>query len=126
MTSAVGGSLSGLWKFPVKSMRGEQLAEVEITRRGLVGDRAYGLIDAETGKVVSAKSLKLFSDMLRCHVLSASFPQDELAKDTDILRTLARHDRLQVGATGQFPCAGAYAVVAAPGTMRTGDRVALA
>jgi len=51
--------------------------------------------------------------------------QDDLPKDTDVLRTLTRHNRLQVGAAGQFPCAGVYAVVEAPGTMRTGDRVAL-
>jgi hypothetical protein len=51
--------------------------------------------------------------------------QDELPQDPDVLRTLTRHNRAQVGAAGQFPCAGVYAVVEAPGTMRTGDRVAL-
>jgi hypothetical protein len=51
--------------------------------------------------------------------------QDDLPKDTDILRTLVRHNRIQVGADGQFPCAGVYAVVEAPGRMRVGDRVAL-
>ena len=51
--------------------------------------------------------------------------QDELPKDTDILRTLVRHNRIQIGDAGLFPCAGVYAVVEAPGTMRIGDRVAL-
>jgi hypothetical protein len=37
------GSVAGLWRFPVKSMRGERLEQVEITPRGLVGDRAYAL-----------------------------------------------------------------------------------
>jgi hypothetical protein len=32
---------------------------------------------------------------------------------------------VQVGGAGLFPCAGVYAVVNAPGTMRTGDDVAL-
>ncbi len=294
-TSGVVGSVAGLWRFPVKSMRGERLEQAEFTARGLVGDRAYALIDEETGKVVSAKSVRLFPDLFGCRaafveppksgrdlppvrielpdgtsvisdssdvdrVLSACFrrdvtlaraapddftidmyhpdvedldpaghrdtvveqklgsaffaeaglaspvpvgsffdlfpvsvlttstleqlselqpksrfdqrrfrmnvivgtkeagfvendwighelaigdavrlnvaladprcvmttlAQDELPKDTDVLRTLVRHNRVRVGDAGQFPCAGVYAVVEAPGTMRTGDRVAL-
>jgi uncharacterized protein len=46
--------------------------------------------------------------------------QDELPKDTDVFRTLTRHNRVQLGAAGRFPCAGVYAVVEAPGAMRTG------
>ena len=49
----------------------------------------------------------------------------DTATDIDVLRTLARHNRIEVGEAGQYPCAGAYAVVEAPGMMRTGDRVAL-
>jgi uncharacterized protein len=294
-TSAVVGSVAGLWRFPVKSMRGERLEQVELTGQGLLGDRAYALIDADTGKVVSAKSVRLFPDLLNCgaafvepprldrelppvqinlpdgtlvtsdssdvdRVLSAYFrrdvtlaraapddftidqyhpdvedldpaghrdtiveqklgsaffaeaglespvpvgsffdlfplsvlttstleqlselrpesrfdqrrfrmnlivgtkeagfvenkwvgcqltigdavrisvalpdprcvmttlAQDELPRDNDVIRTLTRHNRVQVGAAGQFPCAGVYAVVQEPGTMRTGDRVAL-
>jgi hypothetical protein len=51
--------------------------------------------------------------------------QDDLPKDTDVLRTLVRHNRVQLGDLGQFPCAGVYAVVAAPGTVRIGDQVIL-
>jgi hypothetical protein len=287
------GSVAELWRFPVKSMKGEQLQEVTVTERGVLGDRAYALIDAHTGKVASAKSVKLFPDLLACRAafverpraesgmppvridlpngssvtsdsrdvdgaLSAYFrrevrlarvapddftidqyhpnvegvdpggnrdtvvaqklgaalfaalgmespvpvgaffdvfplsvmttstlarlnelrpesrferrrfrmnvivrterpgfvendwvgrelglgdgarinvamldprcvmttlAQEDLPQDTDVLRTLVRHNRLQVGTLGQFPCAGVYAVVAAPGTVRTGDRV---
>jgi hypothetical protein len=42
-----------------------------------------------------------------------------------ILRTLVRHDRTEV-AGALYPCAGAYAVVETPGTIRAGDRVSLA
>jgi MOSC domain-containing protein len=294
-TNGVIGAIAGLWRFPVKSMRGEQLEEAGLTERGLVGDRAFALIDADTGKVVSAKNVRLFPDLLGCRagfveppradrelppvritlpdgksvtsdssdvdrVLTAYFrrdvtlaraapadftidqyhpdvedldpeghrdtvveqklgsaffaqaglvspvpvssffdlfpvsvlttssldqlsaltpqsrfdqrrfrmnaivgtkeagfienkwigrelaigdavrlrvalpdprcvmttlAQDELPRDTDVLRTLARHNRVQVGDAGQFPCVGVYAVVEASGTMRTGDRVAL-
>src|SRR5213594_5180687 len=65
-TSEVVGSVAGLWRFPVKSMRGEQLQEVDVTARGIVGDRAYALIDKDTGKVVSAKSVRLFPNLLDC------------------------------------------------------------
>ena len=65
MTETV-GSISSLWRFPVKSMAGEQLSEAPLTSQGFVGDRAYALIDVETGKVVSAKSAKRFPDVLSC------------------------------------------------------------
>ena len=294
-TSGSVGSVAGLWRFPVKSMRGERLEQAELTERGLVGDRAYALIDVETGKVASAKSVRRFPDLFGCRAafveppraggelppveitlpddttvtsdsgdadralsaflgrdvrlaraapddftidqyhpdvedmdpagyrdqvveqkLGAAFfaeaglpspvpvgaffdlfpvsvlttstlerlgrlrpesrfderrfrmnlivdadgagfvenewvgralaiggaarvrvalpdprcvmptlAQDELPQDTEVLRTLVRHNRLQIGDAGRFPCAGVYAVVEAPGTMRTGDRVTL-
>ena len=272
-TIKVVGSVAGLWRFPVKSMRGERLDQTELTARGLLGDRAYALIDADTGKVVSAKSVRLFPDLFGYQatfvepprlgrelppvritlpdgtsvksdsgdvdrVLSACFKrnvtlartspedftidqyypdvadlglassvpvgsffdlfpvsvlttstlerlnelrpqsrfderrfrmnvivrtkepgflendwvghelgigptvrlnvarpdarcvmttlaQDDLPKDTDILRILTRHNRIRVGDAGQLPCAGVYAVLATPGTVRTGDRVEL-
>ena len=292
---AIVGSVAELWRFPVKSMQGEQLQEVTVTARGGLGDRAYALIDTETGKVVSAKSVKRFPDLLACQAafvepprahrdvppvrialpngrsvtsdsrdvdrtLSAYFrrevrlarvapedftidqyhpdvegadpggnrdtvvaqklgaalfatlgmespvpvgaffdvfplsvlttstlarlnelrpqsrfeprrfrmnmivkterpgfiendwvgqelglgegvrltvalldprcvmttlAQDDLPQDTAVLRTLVRYNKVQVGDLGQFPCAGVYAVVAAPGTVRTGDHVTL-
>lgn len=294
-TSGVVGLVAGLWRFPVKSMTGEQLEQAELTGQGLLGDRAYALIDSDTGKVVSAKSVRQFPDLLACRaafvepprsgrdlppvritlpdgtsvasdsddadrVLSTYFrrevtlarsapddftidqyhpdvedadpaghrdtvveqklgsaffaaaglaspvpvgsffdlfpvsvlttstleqlsklqprstfderrfrmnvivgpketgfvengwigrelaigdavrltvalpdprcvmttlAQDDLPKDTDVLRTLTRHNRLQVAGAGQFPCAGVYAVVTSPGLMRIGDPVAL-
>jgi uncharacterized protein len=294
-TNGTVGAVAGLWRFPVKSMRGEWLEQAELTEHGLVGDRAYALIDTVTGKVVSAKSVRLFPNLFGCRaafvdpprlggelppvqitlpdgtsvtsdssdvdrVLSAYFrrdvtlaraapddftidqyhpdiedvdpagyrdtfveqklgsaffaqaglpsplrtgsfmdlfpvsvlttstleqlselrpqsrfdqrrfrmnvivdtqeggfvendwmglelaigeavrlgvalpdprcvmttlAQEELPKDTEVLRTLTRHNRVQVGGAGLFPCAGVYAVVEAPGTMRVGDRVAL-
>jgi hypothetical protein len=69
------GIVAGLWRFPVKSMRGEQLAQAEITNRGLLGDRAYALIDTDTGKVVSAKSVRLFPNLLNCEAAFVQPPQ---------------------------------------------------
>lgn len=54
-THDVIGSVVALWRYPVKSMMGEQLNAAEVTDRGLLGDRRYALVDGETGKVASAK-----------------------------------------------------------------------
>jgi uncharacterized protein YcbX len=50
------GKVVSIWRYPVKSMLGEELNSSYITERGLMGDRAYALIDKETGKVASAKN----------------------------------------------------------------------
>ena len=73
--SEVVGSLAKLWRFPVKSMKGEQLEQVALTERGLLGDRAFALIDTDTGKVVSAKSVRLFPDLLGCQAEFTEPPQ---------------------------------------------------
>ena len=65
MTPSV-GNISELWRFPVKSMQGETLQYVEMTTLGVVGDRGYALIESATGKVVSAKSVRHFPDLLNC------------------------------------------------------------
>jgi uncharacterized protein YcbX len=80
MSSETVGSVASLWRFPVKSMKGEPIDQAELTARGLVGDRAYALIDVDTGKVVSAKSVKLFPRMLDCRAAFVEPPKlgDEL------------------------------------------------
>jgi uncharacterized protein YcbX len=50
------GSVVALWRYPVKSMMGEELNAADVTESGLLGDRAYALIDSADGKVVSAKN----------------------------------------------------------------------
>jgi uncharacterized protein len=50
------GSVVGLWRYPVKSMMGEELNATEVTDRGLVGDRQFAVVDAATGMVAGAKN----------------------------------------------------------------------
>jgi uncharacterized protein YcbX len=69
------GSVAELWRFPVKSMKGERLDRVELTERGVLGDRAYALVDVDTGKVVSAKSVRLFPNVLACEAAFLDAPQ---------------------------------------------------
>jgi len=42
--------------YPVKSMQGEELSAIEATERGLLGDRAYALVDSADGKAATAKN----------------------------------------------------------------------
>lgn len=39
------GSVVSLCRYPVKSMMGEELNAADVTQRGLLGDRAYALVD---------------------------------------------------------------------------------
>jgi uncharacterized protein len=240
-TDGSAGSIAALWRFPVKSMQGERLVQAELTTQGLLGDRAYAIVDRETGKVASAKSVRLFPNLLRLsaafvepprvgdeippvritlpdgeavtsdagdidRVLSRWFrrevtlarsapadftieqyhpdvehadpaghrdicveqklgaalfsqigadspvpagaffdvfplsvltsstlercvmttlAQEGLDDDLEVLRTLVRHNRIEVAGMGPAPCAGAYAVIESPGTLRAGDRMAV-
>src|SRR5947207_13214824 len=56
LSASAEGSVVGLWRYPVKSMMGEELNAVELTKRGLVGDRRFAVVDASTGKVAGAKN----------------------------------------------------------------------
>jgi uncharacterized protein YcbX len=80
------GSVARLWRFPVKSMRGVQLQEMDVTERGVLGDRAYALIDRDTGKVVSAKSVKLFPDLFECTAAFVEPPRRDRTMPAVLIR----------------------------------------
>lgn len=61
------GGVRELWRYPVKSMMGEQLDAVAVTERGVEGDRRFALIDSETGHVVSAKNPRRWPTMFSFH-----------------------------------------------------------
>ncbi len=64
------GAVGTIFRYPVKSMLGEVLDEAVIDDGGVLGDRAYALIDRETGKVASAKLARKWGGLLE---LSARF-----------------------------------------------------
>ncbi len=57
MIDTVVGEVASLHRYPVKSMLGESIPSVGLSASGVVGDRAYALIDNETNKVISVKRL---------------------------------------------------------------------
>src|SRR5438046_2051010 len=159
-------SVVSLWRYPVKSMMGEELNATEITQRGLLGDRAYALVDSSDGKVATAKNprkwprlfafratfiepprfranivvepapgertfvendwightlaiggevrLNITGPCSRC--VMTTLPQGDLPKDPGILRTAAKHNKVNVGV---------YAAVLRGGSIRRDDPVRL-
>jgi hypothetical protein len=69
------GSVVALWRYPVKAMMGEELNAVDITERGLLGDRVYAIVDPETGKVASAKHPKKWPHMFDCRAAFVEPPR---------------------------------------------------
>ena len=51
------GRVVGLFRYPVKSMLGETLTVVDARSSGFVGDRAFGLIDVWSSRLLSAKTV---------------------------------------------------------------------
>ena len=47
--------VAGLWRYPVKSLGGESLEASRVGQHGLPGDRAFGIVDAGTGNVLTAR-----------------------------------------------------------------------
>jgi uncharacterized protein len=58
------GTVVAIHRYPVKSMMGEELDACEITAAGVVGDRAYALIDTANVKIGTAKVARKWSNLL--------------------------------------------------------------
>ena len=61
----MGSTVVGLNRYPVKSMLGEALSEIDVTTVGFLGDRAYAVVDVSTGKIASAKHPAKWSQLLQ-------------------------------------------------------------
>jgi uncharacterized protein YcbX len=44
-----------LWRYPVKSMGGERLTSAEVGELGIDGDRRWGVVDRETGRLLTGR-----------------------------------------------------------------------
>jgi uncharacterized protein YcbX len=47
--------VTALWRHPVKSLQGEQLAGAQIDHSGLRGDRCWGIRDQDTGRILTGR-----------------------------------------------------------------------
>jgi uncharacterized protein YcbX len=74
-TQRVLGSIVSLWRYPVKSMMGEELNAAAIIKSGLLGDRAYALVDSSDGKIASAKNPRKWPQLFDCRAALADDPR---------------------------------------------------
>jgi uncharacterized protein YcbX len=59
-TNPITTVIEEIWRYPVKSLRGERLRESLVDRRGLLGDRLWAVRDPESGKLGSGKNSSRF------------------------------------------------------------------
>jgi uncharacterized protein YcbX len=67
-------TISALYRYPVKSMLGESLSRAVLDERGVVGDRAYAVLDVESGIIASAKVPKRWAKLLAFSAAYAGEP----------------------------------------------------
>ncbi|MGB7653241.1 MAG: MOSC N-terminal beta barrel domain-containing protein [Acidimicrobiales bacterium] len=99
--------VESLWRYPVKSMRGEAVEELRFEANGVVGDRSFGVLDVESGTVLSAKRegrLLEASAVLISGVLSVQLPEGKVfhqssALDEALSRWLERSVRVVAATT---------------------------
>ena len=73
MVNGAAGSVLGIWRYPVKSMQGEEIRSTRVGERGLLGDRDYALIDRSSGRIASAKNPRKW---FRLFTLSARLTEE--------------------------------------------------
>jgi uncharacterized protein len=72
------GIVASLWRYPVKSMMGEELQNAQVTDHGLIGDRAYALIDGVDGKVATAKNPGKWPMLFACRATFLESPRGDV------------------------------------------------
>jgi uncharacterized protein YcbX len=60
------GTVAALYRYPVKSMIGEELETAQIGAGGVAGDRAYALIDPTTPRIGTAKIPRKWAQLRQC------------------------------------------------------------
>lgn len=69
------GTVVAMWRYPVKSMQGEELNGAPITGLGLLGDRAYAIREEATGHIASAKHPRKWRKLFQCRAAYTEPPQ---------------------------------------------------
>jgi uncharacterized protein YcbX len=98
------GRVRDLWRYPVKSMRGEPLHAAQVSERGITYDRGYALLDLEKGKIASVKRPRLWGRLLQCQALVFSpdgAVRIELADGQELLASQDDADAVLSGLTGR-------------------------
>ena len=94
-----------LWRYPVKSLQGEQLDEAVVTPTGIEGDRARAIFDVDTGLGLTARRVPALlygrARSLAGDRVAIELPDGSLAADDDALsRWLGRAVTLRSASIG--------------------------
>jgi hypothetical protein len=76
------GRIAELWRYPVKSMRGERVAEAWLAERGVRGDRGWAVRDETKGEIRGARNLHALVQLAARYVAEpdgAEIPDAEIA-----------------------------------------------
>jgi uncharacterized protein len=75
------GTVGALWRYPIKSMRGESLDEAWLTEGGIRGDRIWAVRELDRGGIMSART---FPALLQLHARHEGEPATEPAASIKI------------------------------------------
>ena len=68
------GTIKEIWRYPVKSMRGELIQNTRVGTKGVLGDRGWAIRDEEAGEVRGARN---FPSLLNCFSRYEKSPTSE-------------------------------------------------
>jgi len=69
------GTVTQLWRYPVKSMAGEQLSAAEIDQNGVAGDRGWAVREIEADVTRNAREMPKLLQFASAYAESPSFDQ---------------------------------------------------
>lgn len=82
------GSVGALYRYPVKSMMGEELNSSMFGPKGVIGDRLFALSDPATGKIASAKNPSKWPNLFAFHATYTAPLDDSTAAIPPVRITL--------------------------------------
>src|SRR5215472_816662 len=75
------GTIHEIWRYPVKSMAGEQISSCSLNILGIPGDRGWAVRDEKAGEIRGAKKLP---QLMRCQANYLSEPAGDTIPATEI------------------------------------------
>jgi uncharacterized protein YcbX len=100
--SDVVGTVDQVTVYPVKSLGGRTVPEARVEPAGLVGDRAWSVVDATTGEPVTVKTTPVMAEVVATG--------DDEADTITLTEVLGRPVRLERTATPQVDAAAVHLV----------------
>ncbi len=75
-TNANAMTVAKIYRFPIKSMGGESVQNVQIARDGIVGDRRFAILEVETNDIASAKVPRKWGRLMQFSARYVAEPVD--------------------------------------------------